>query len=166
MIPFLIISVIVLYLFQDHTPATLTTSNTPNNTPNNSIVKKSYKLLVEDLIKHHGMSLYYWNNNIRINKNKDGFGIGDGDVFLYIVDDKPLKIYLNKTKINLETYDTNKAIEKIFELSNSANYSNKEKHQLIVLLNLLMKFKEYYYFTKYYSIKNNNIHKIRVNAMN
>ena len=110
---------------------------------------KTYKHLVNDLMDHHGMSLVKWNKNIRINKTKDGFGIGSINAFVHVSDSKPIKLYVGDNKYPLNTYDTNEAVDKMKELIKSDKINQDEKTKITNVINLLLKYKNYYFFKKY-----------------
>lgn len=143
MIPFLLIGAIALYLFRHSNNA-----QTPSfNSVQPSVI--TYKPLIQDLIKNHGMSRYKWNDNMKINKTLDGFGIGSSDAFVLIADNKPISLYINKEKIDLGTFDTNQAVEKLIEITNSNVYPESIVSKIKIILNILIKAKTYYYFNKY-----------------
>lgn len=110
---------------------------------------KTYKHLVTDLMSHHNIDQLKFNNNIRINKTKDGFGIGSNDGFVHVSDSKPIKLYIGDKKYSLNTYDTNEAVEKMKELIKSDKINQDEKTKITTILNLLLKYKNYYFFKKY-----------------
>ena len=120
---------------------------------NQELTKKSYKYLVLDLLDHHGMSQTKWNKNIRINKTNDGIGIGSDEAFILLSDSKPIKLYVGKSKYPLNTLNTNEAVDKLGELINSDKLNNEDKIKVTKVLNLLLKYKNYYFFKKYNQYK-------------
>ncbi len=151
MIPLLILAAIASILFinnQSTNPTNPTNSTNPTN-PTSS----TYKYLVKDLMENHNLSQTNWKNNIKINQNMDGLLIGSEDCFISLADNKPIEIVLNQNKINLNTSDTNKAIQQINLLINSNDYTYQDKDKLIKLTDFLLKTKEYYYLKKYIKYK-------------
>jgi hypothetical protein len=142
MLPLALIGAIALFLFRN-----LDTSDVGSNVKNTT--NKTYKHLVTDLMSHHNIDQLKFNKNIRINKTKDGFGIGSNDGFVHVSDSKPIKLYVGKNKYPLNTYDTNEAVEKIKEMISSDKINQEEKNKITTVLNLLLKYKNYYFFKKY-----------------
>ena len=116
---------------------------------NQDLTKKSYKYLVNDLMDHHGMSQTKWNKNIRINKTSDGIGIGSDEAFILVSDSKPIKLYIGKSKYPLNTWDTNEAVNKLLELIKSDKLNKEDQNKVTKVLDLLLKYKNYYFFKKY-----------------
>ncbi len=164
MIPLLILAAIASLLFinnQSISSVKLEKSTNPTNSTNST--NSTYKYLVKDLMDHHHLSQSSWINNIKINANMDGLLIGSEDCFISLADNKPIEIVLNQNKINLNTSDTNKAIQQINLLIGSNDYTYQDKNKLIKLTDFLLKAKEYYYLKKYIkykqlytNLKNNN----------
>ena len=142
MLQLALIGAIALFLFRN-----LNTSEVEEN-----IIKstnKTYKHLVTDLMSHHNIDQLKFNKNIRINKTKDGFGIGSNDGFIHISDSKPIQLYVGDNKYPLNTYDTNEAVDKMKEMISSDKINQEEKNKITTVLNLLLKYKNYYFFKKY-----------------
>lgn len=144
MLPLALFGAIAAFLFMS-----LDKSDEIIKKSDNDLLKKTYKFLVHDLVNHHGMSQTKWNKNIRINKTNDGFGIGSDDAFIHVSDSKPIKLHIGKTKYLLNTYDTNEAIAKLYELTKSDKVNQDEKNKIITVLDLLLKYKNYYFYKKY-----------------
>lgn len=146
MLPLAILGAIATLIFLKYDK--LDESKNQKQTSNQEL-KKSYKYLVQDLLDHHGMSQTKWNNNIRINKTSDGLGIGSDEAFILLSDSKPIKLYIGKSKYPLNTWNTNEAVDKLGELINSDKLNKEENVKVTKVLNLLLKFKNYYFFKKY-----------------
>lgn len=142
MLPLALVGAIAIFLFRN-----LDTSDVESNVKNTT--NKTYKHLVTDLMSHHNIDQLKFNKNIRINKTKDGFGIGSNDGFVHVSDSKPIKLYIGDKKYPLNTYDTNEAVEKIKEMITSDKINQEEKKKITTVLNLLLKYKNYYFFKKY-----------------
>jgi hypothetical protein len=142
MLPLALMGAIALFLFRN-----LDTSDVESNVKNTT--NKTYKHLVTDLMSHHNINQLNFNKNIRINKTKDGFGIGSNDGFVHVSDSKPIKLYIGDKKYPLNTYDTNEAVNKMKEMISSDKINQEEKNKITTVLNLLMKYKNYYFFKKY-----------------
>ncbi len=151
----------LIFLNYDQVDETETKDQNKNSNSNQELTKKSYKYLVQDLIDNHGMSQTKWNNNIRINKTNDGIGIGSDEAFVLISDSKPIKLYVGKSKYPLNTWNTNEAVDKLGELINSDKLNKEDKVKVTKVLNLFLKFKNYYFFKKY-----NHYKKLYVEAKN
>jgi len=106
------------------------------------------------------MSQTNWNENIRINKTEDGIGIGSDEAFIHVSDSKPIKLYIGKNKYPLNTYDTNEAVNKLKDMINSDKINEDEKTKITTVLNLLLKYKNYYFFKKYNHYKKLYLNKI------
>ncbi len=146
MLPLALLGAISIFLFRNTDKSSETEENIIKTTEQKN---KTYKHLVNDLMDHHGMSLVKWNKNIRINKTKDGFGIGSIDAFIHVSDSKPIKLYVGKKNFPLNTYDTNEAVNKMKEMISSDKLNQEEKNKITTVLNLLLKYKNYYFFKKY-----------------
>jgi hypothetical protein len=146
MLPLALLGAISIFLFRNTDKSSETEENIIKTTEQKN---KTYKHLVNDLMDHHGMSLVKWNKNIRINKTKDGFGIGSIDAFIHVSDSKPIKLYVGNKNFPLNTYDTNEAVNKMKEMISSDKLNQEEKNKITTVLNLLLKYKNYYFFKKY-----------------
>lgn len=144
MLNYILLAAVAFFLFSSDSESTQSKDNN----------QKSYQGLVKDLMENHGMTQSGWKDNIRINRDLDGFAIGSDDGFILLSDKKPIKIYINKVKTRLNTFDTNEAVEKMKLMLNSSDYTNENKAIINKILNLLLKYKNYYYFTKYLKYKN------------
>ena len=113
---------------------------------------KTYKPLLTDLVSNHNMKLGGWKDNVKVDTNLNGFLIGDDDNHLKLYDNKPITLYLKGKEMSLETSDTTKAINKLMEITNSVSF--EEKKEITKLIDLLLKYKTYYYFNKYLKYKN------------
>lgn len=114
---------------------------------------KSYKNLVKDLMENHGISQTEWKNNLRINKYLDGITIGSDEGFIHLSDAKPIRLYLGKNKIKLNTWSLNEAIDKMKQFLESDVYSESDKKTIKSILNDLVKYQDYYYHKKYLKYK-------------
>jgi hypothetical protein len=150
MLQLALIGAITLFLFRN-----LDTSSDSEENKN-----KTYKFLVQDLLNHRNMSQTNWNENIRINKTEDGIGIGSDEAFIHVSDSKPIKLYIGKNKYPLNTYDTNEAINKLKDMINSDKINEDEKTKITTVLNLLLKYKNYYFYKKYNHYKKLYLNKI------
>lgn len=150
MLQLALIGAITLFLFRN-----LDTSSDSEENKN-----KTYKFLVQDLLNHRNMSQTNWNENIRINKTEDGIGIGSDEAFIHVSDSKPIKLYIGKNKYPLNTYDTNEAVNKLKDMINSDKINEDEKTKITTVLNLLLKYKNYYFFKKYNHYKKLYLNKI------
>jgi hypothetical protein len=146
MLPLALLGAISIFLFRNTDKSSETEETIIKTTEQKN---KTYKHLVNDLMDHHGMSLNKWNKNIRINKTKDGFGIGSIDAFIHVSDSKPIKLYVGNKNFPLNTYDTNEAVNKMKEMISSDKLNQEEKNKITTVLNLLLKYKNYYFFKKY-----------------
>ena len=146
MLPLALIGAIALFLFRNLDKSPEVEEDVVKTTEQKN---KTYKFLVNDLLDHHGMSLLKWHKNIRINKTKDGFGIGSINAFVHVSDSKPIKLYVGDNKYPLNTYDTNEAVDKMKELIKSDKINQDEKTKITNVINLLLKYKNYYFFKKY-----------------
>jgi len=146
MIPLALIGAIALLLFRNLDKSSEIEENVLKTTEQKN---KTYKHLVTDLMSHHNINQLKFKKNIRINKTKDGFGIGSNDAFIHVSDSKPIKLYIGDNKYPLNTYDTNEAVDKIKELISSDKINQEEKNKITTVLNLLLKYKNYYFFKKY-----------------
>jgi hypothetical protein len=146
MLPLALMGAIALFLFRNLDKSSEIEENVLKTTEQKN---KTYKHLVTDLMSHHNIDQLKFNKNIRINKTKDGFGIGSNDGFVHVSDSKPIKLYIGDKKYPLNTYDTNEAVEKIKEMITSDKINQEEKKKITTVLNLLLKYKNYYFFKKY-----------------
>jgi hypothetical protein len=151
MLPITLLAAIATIIFLNYDNVDESNKNISVEKPNTE--KKTFKYLVNDLIDHHGMSQTKWNNNIRINKTNDGIGIGSDEAFILLSDSKPIKLYVGKSKYPLNTWNTNEAVDKLGELINSDKLTKDEQAKVTKVLNLLLKFKNYYFFKKYLHYK-------------
>jgi hypothetical protein len=146
MLQLALIGAIAIFLFKNLDKSSEIEENVLKTTEQKN---KTYKHLVNDLMSHHNINQLKFNKNIRINKTKDGFGIGSSDAFIHVSDSKPIKLYVGDKKYPLNTYDTNEAVEKLKEMISSDKINQEEKNKIITVLNLLLKYKNYYFFKKY-----------------
>ena len=146
MLPLALMGAIALFLFRNLDKSSEIEENVLKTTEQKN---KTYKHLVTDLMSHHNIDQLKFNKNIRISKTKDGFGIGSNDGFVHVSDSKPIKLYIGDKKYPLNTYDTNEAVEKIKEMITSDKINQEEKKKITTVLNLLLKYKNYYFFKKY-----------------
>ncbi len=146
MLPLALMGAIALFLFRNLDKSSEIEENVLKTTEQKN---KTYKHLVTDLMSHHNIDQLKFNKNIRINKTKDGFGIGSNDGFVHVSDSKPIKLYIGDKNYPLNTYDTNEAVEKIKEMITSDKINQEEKKKITTVLNLLLKYKNYYFFKKY-----------------
>jgi len=158
MLPFALFGIIAAFLFMNLDKS----DEIINKNLDENSIKKTYKFLVNDLINHHGMSQTKWNKNTRINKTNDGFGIGSNDAFIHVSDSKPIKLYVGKNKYPLNTYDTNEAINKLMDLIKSDKLNQDEKNKVTTVLNLVLKYKNYYFYKKYNHYKKLYLEKKKV----
>lgn len=152
MLQLALIGAITLFLFKN-----LDKSSDSDSEKNKN---KTYKFLVQDLLNHHGMNQTNWNENIRINKTEDGIGIGSDEAFIHVSDSKPIKLYVGKNKYPLNTYNTDEAINKLKDMITSDKINEDEKTKITTVLNLLLKYKNYYFFKKYNHYKKLYLNKI------
>lgn len=150
MLQLALIGAITLFLFRN-----LDTSSDSEENKN-----KTYKFLVQDLLNHRNMSQTNWNENIRINKTEDGIGIGSDEAFIHVSDSKPIKLYIGKNKYPLNTYNTDEAINKLKDMITSDKINEDEKTKITTVLNLLLKYKNYYFYKKYNHYKKLYLNKI------
>ena len=125
-----------------------------NNINNQTKPTFSYKTLIKDFIDNHKITMYEWNNNMRITKDKLGFGIGSDDAFVVISDNKPVTLFLDRVEKSLETHDSNEAINKLIEMIKSGELNENDKKRVTRVVDLMLKFKDYYYYNKYLKYKN------------
>ena len=152
MLQLALIGAITLFLFRN-----LDKSSDSDSEKNKN---KTYKFLVQDLLNHRGMNQTNWNENIRINKTEDGIGIGSDEAFIHVSDSKPIKLYIGKNKYPLNTYNTDEAINKLKDMITSDKINEDEKTKITTVLNLLLKYKNYYFFNKYHHYKKLYLNKI------
>jgi len=147
----LLLATVASLIFLNHQPKNNQEIKNKQHTSSN---KKTYKNLVKDLMKHHGITQTEWKNNLRINKYLDGIIIGSDDGFIHLSDFKPIILYLGSNKVNLNTWNVNESIEKMKKMLNSELYNDSNKKVITNILNNLYKYQDYYYLKKYLKYKN------------
>jgi hypothetical protein len=151
MLPILLLAAVasLIFIVDEKTGEQTQSGVVQEQTPN----KKTFKNLVKDLMDHHGITQSEWKNNLRINKYLDGITIGSDEGFVHLSDAKPIKLYLGKNKIKLNTWNVNEAIEKMKHFLESDIYSQSDKKTIESILNDLVKYQDYYYLKKYLKYK-------------